>query len=50
MIDDAKQKRYQQLNDFINGRAIKHKDFFKSNSKIVGVYNFHKKVIDNLIK
>lgn len=50
MIDDAKQKRYQQLNDFINGRAIKHKDFFKSNSKIIGVYNFHKKVIDNLIK
>lgn len=50
MIDDAKQKRYQQLNDFINGRAIKHKDFFMSNSKIIGVYNFHKKVIDNLIK
>ena len=50
MIDDAKQKRYQQLREFINGRVIKNKDYFKSNTKIVGVYNFHKKVIDNLIK
>lgn len=50
MIDDAKQKRYQQLREFINGRVIQNKDYFNSNTKIVGVYNFNKKVIDNLIK
>ena len=50
MIDDAKQKRYQQLREFINGRVIQNKHYFNSNTKIVGVYNFNKKVIDNLNK
>ena len=40
----------KELQEFMNGRVIKNKSYFKSNSKIVGVYNFHKKVIDNLIK
>ena len=44
----AKQKKYLQLQDFLNGRVIKNKDYFKSNPQIVGVYNFLKKVIDNL--
>lgn len=34
----------------MEGRMIRNKDYFKSNSKIVGVYNFHKKVIDYLVK
>ena len=44
----AKQKKYLQLQEFLNGRAIKNKNYFKSNSQITGVYNFLKKVIDNL--
>ena len=45
-----KQKRYKEIQEFMNGRVVKNKQFFQSNSKIVGVYNFHKKVIDNLVK
>jgi hypothetical protein len=50
MSENSKQKRYIQLQEFLNCRVIKNKSYFKSNSKIVGVYNFHKKVIDNLAK
>ena len=50
MSDSSKQKRYKQLQGFLNGRVIKNKSYFISNTKIVGVYNFHKKVIDNLVK
>lgn len=46
----SKQKRYKELQEFVNGRVIRHKEYFKSNTKIIGVYNFHKKVIDNLAK
>lgn len=49
MLDSSKQKRYKELQEFLDGRVVKNKSFFKSNSKIVGVYNFHKKVIDNLV-
>lgn len=50
MPDMAKEKRYQQLKGFIDGRMIRNKNYFRSNTKIIGVYNFHKKVIDNLTK
>lgn len=50
MPESSKQKRYKELQEFLNGRVIKNKSYFKSNTKIVGVYNFHKKVIDNLAK
>ena len=50
MNEIPKQKRYKEIQEFINGRVVKNKQFFQSNSKIVGVYNFHKKVIDNLVK
>lgn len=50
MSEDSKQRRYKELQEFLNGRVIKNKTYFKSNTKIVGVYNFHKKVIDNLVK
>lgn len=46
----SKRKRYKELQEFLNGRVIKNRSYFKSNTKIVGVYNFHKKVIDNLAK
>lgn len=44
----AKSNRYKELAEFMNGRVIKHKDFFKGNGKIVGLYQFLKKVIDSL--
>lgn len=50
MNEIPKQKRYKEIQEFMNCRVVKNKQFFQSNSKIVGVYNFHKKVIDNLVK
>lgn len=50
MSESSKQKKYKELQEFLDGRVIRNKDYFRSNSKIVGVYNFHKKVIDNLVK
>ena len=50
MNEIPKQKRYKEIQEFMNGRVVKNKQFFQSNSKVVGVYNFHKKVIDNLVK
>jgi len=43
-----KSERYQQLKDLFNIHMVKHKDYFKSNTKITGVYNFIKKVVDTL--
>lgn len=45
----VKQKRYKQLKEFLDCRAKKNKNYFLSNCKIVSVYNFHKKVVDNLL-
>lgn len=50
MPEKSKQKRYIEIQKFINERAKQHSDFFISNSKIVGVYKFHKKVVDNLVE
>lgn len=50
MSNTVKQKRYKQIIEFMDGRAKKNKNYFLSNSKILGVYNFNKKVIDNLIR
>ncbi len=50
MSDAVKQKRYKQIIEFMDGRVKKNKNYFLSNSKIVGVYNFNKKVVDNLIR
>lgn len=44
MTESSKKKRYQELQKFLNDRVVRHKEYFKSNTKIVGVYNFHKKV------
>lgn len=48
MPEVARTKRYKQLKDFMGDRVIRNKSYFKSNSKICGVYLFLKKVIDNL--
>ena len=44
----AKIKRYTELNDLINKRMVAHKDYFKTNNKITGIYSFVKKIVDNL--
>ena len=49
MGEISRQKRYQQIKEFLDGRVIRNQDYFKSNTKIVGVYKFHKKVVDNLL-
>ena len=50
MSAKSKQKRYGQIKEFLDNRAVKNQHYFKSNTKIVGVYKFYKKVIDNLEK
>lgn len=47
VADVVKKKRYEELKNFMNERVIRNKHYFMSNSKIVGVYNFFKKILDN---
>ena len=44
----AKQRRHYDLKELFHIRMVAHKDYFQSNNKITGVYNFMKKVIDSL--
>ena len=48
--ETSKKKRYTELQSFMNTRVNRNPDYFKSNSKVIGVYEFLKKVIDNLAK
>lgn len=44
----AKLKRNSEIKELFNTRMILHKDYFLSNNKITGIYNFVKKVVDTL--
>ena len=44
----AKLKRNAEIKELFNNRMTEHEDYFKSNNKITGVYNFVKKVVDTL--
>lgn len=44
----AKLKRNSELKELFDTRMALHKDYFASNNKITGVYNFVKKVVDTL--
>ena len=44
----AKQHRYDKLQEFMKHRVSRNKSYFSTNSKIVSVYRFFEKVIDNL--
>lgn len=46
--DVPKKKRFEQLKNFMEDRAIRNKGYFIENNQIVGTYNFHKKIVDNL--
>lgn len=43
-----KDKRYEQLKKLFNERMERNKDYFKQNQRIISVYSFMKKIIDNL--
>ena len=44
--DVVKEKRFKQLQEFIDGRAIKNKEYFDKNECIKTAYFFVKKVVD----
>ena len=46
--EQAKRHGYEDLYNFMNGRMLKHKDYFINNGKIVGMYRFIFKIIDKL--
>lgn len=44
----AKDKRYQEIQELFGKRMVQHADFFQSNNKITGIYEFMKKIVDSL--
>ena len=44
--DVVKEKRFKQIQEFIDGRAIKNKEYFDKNECIKTAYFFVKKVVD----
>ena len=44
----AKRQRHKEIQELVNVRMEKHREYFTSNNKITGTYNFVKKVVDNL--
>lgn len=46
----VKRHRYKELNELINVRFIRHKEYFENNVYIKESYNFIKLVVDNYIK
>lgn len=47
--DIVRQRRFKQLQEFMDGRAIKNKDFFQKNESIKTAYLFIKKVVDFMV-
>lgn len=48
--DVMKRKRFEQLQDFIDGRAIRNKNYFEKNECIKTAYTFVKKTVDYVNK
>lgn len=46
--EETSKDKFRDFQSFLNGRVIEHADYFTSNQKLVGVYNFLKKVVDKL--
>lgn len=44
----TKTKRHQEIQELFGKRMTQHADYFKSNTKIKGIYGFVKKVVDSL--
>ena len=45
---EAKIKRHIEIKELFNTRMTEHREYFASHTKIQGVYNFMKKIIDSL--
>lgn len=45
-VSIVKEKRFQQIQKFIDGRMIEHKEYFAKNECIKTAYSFVKKVVD----
>jgi len=45
----TKQKRYEELRNFFEGRMVENKDWFISNNTITSSYTFTKKILDSLV-
>lgn len=46
---DVKRNKYKKILEFMNGRVIENREFFCTNGKIQGVYDFLLDIIDKLI-
>lgn len=44
----AKQKRYDELEEFFEGRMVQNKDWFMNNNVITSSYSFVKKILDSI--
>lgn len=44
----AKQKRYDELEEFFEGRMVQNKDWFMNNNIITSSYSFVKKILDSI--
>lgn len=49
-VDIVKEKRFKQIQEFLEGRAVKNKRYFEKNECIKTAYIFVKKVIDYINK
>lgn len=49
-VDVVKKKRFKQVQEFINVRAVKNKDYFDKNNCIKTAYIFVKKIVDYINK
>lgn len=45
-VDVVKGKRFKQIQEFLDGRAVKNKGYFDKNECIKTAYLFAKKVVD----
>ena len=45
-VNIVKEKRFKQIQEFIDGRVIKNREYFEKNECIKTVYTFVKKVVD----
>ncbi len=46
--DTPKRFRFAQFKNFMEERVVRNKEYFVKNDQIVGIYKFHKKIVDNL--
>lgn len=49
-VDVVKEKRFKQIQEFIDGRVIKNKEYFDKNECIKTAYAFLKKIVDYMNK